>query len=110
MDTLSIHGEFETDEQGKVIVWDANMQALWAFCRAQEGLVSDSYERLTPREREALQLIAEEHTTREIAQLLDVSPKTVETHRGHLMKKLGIHTPAGLTRYAIRRGIVGLDR
>jgi two-component system response regulator NreC len=77
--------------------------------RAQAGEVSDSHGRLTPREREVLQLIAEEHTTREIAQLLDISPKTIETHRSHLMAKLGIHTTAGLTRYAISRGIVDLD-
>jgi len=65
---------------------------------------------LSPREREVLQLIAEERNTREIGTLLNISPKTVETHRSHLMDKLDIHTTAGLTRYAIGRGLVGLDR
>jgi DNA-binding CsgD family transcriptional regulator len=53
-------------------------------------------------------LIAEEHSTREIGALLNISPKTVESHRSHLMHKLDIHTTAGLTRYAIGRGIVDL--
>jgi two-component system response regulator NreC len=77
--------------------------------RAEAGQASDAYQDLTPREREVLQLIAEEHTTKEIAQLLDISPKTVETHRSHLMNKLDIHTTAGLTRYAISHGIVDLN-
>jgi two-component system response regulator NreC len=77
--------------------------------RAQADEAPDSYETLTGREREVLQLIAEEHNTREIGALLNISPKTVETHRSHLMEKLDIHTTAGLTRYAIGRGIVGLN-
>jgi two-component system response regulator NreC len=76
--------------------------------RAEAGHVSDVFQKLTPREREVLQLIAEEHTTKMIAQRLSISPKTVETHRSHLMSKLDIHTTAGLTRYAISRGIVDL--
>jgi DNA-binding NarL/FixJ family response regulator len=60
---------------------------------------------LSAREREVLQLIAEEKSTREIAGILGVSAKTVETHRQHIMKKLGIHTVAGLTKYAIRNGL-----
>jgi DNA-binding NarL/FixJ family response regulator len=61
---------------------------------------------LTPRQREILQLIAEGRSTREIAQRLHVSVKTVETHRAQLMDRLGIHDVAGLTRYAIRIGLV----
>ena len=61
---------------------------------------------LTPREREVLQLIAEGHTTKEIAQELHISFKTAESHRSHLMAKLDIHATAGLVRYAIRRGLV----
>jgi DNA-binding NarL/FixJ family response regulator len=61
---------------------------------------------LTPREREVLQLIAEGHTTKEIAQALGISFKTAESHRSHLMTKLDIHVTAGLVRYAIRRGLV----
>jgi DNA-binding NarL/FixJ family response regulator len=66
-------------------------------------------ETLTPRQREILQLIAEGKSTREIASILDVSVKTVETHRAQLMERLGIHDVAGLVRYAIRTGIVTAD-
>jgi len=61
---------------------------------------------LTPRERQVLQLVAEGRTTKEIAQLLGVGIKTAESHRMHLMGKLGIHDTAGLVRYAIRQGFV----
>lgn len=66
-------------------------------------------EALTPRQRETLQLIAEGRSTKEIAGILDVSVKTVETHRAHLMERLDIHDVAGLVRYAIRSGIVSAD-
>ncbi|MFL5802376.1 MAG: response regulator [Roseiflexaceae bacterium] len=66
-------------------------------------------ERLTPRQREILQLIAAGHTTKEIAQRLDISVKTVEMHRAQLMDRLGIHDIAGLVRYAIRTGLVAPD-
>ena len=64
---------------------------------------------LTRRQREILQLIAEGHSTKEIATILDVSVKTVETHRLRLMDRLGIHDVPGLVRYAIRAGIVSPD-
>jgi two-component system, NarL family, response regulator NreC len=60
---------------------------------------------LTSREREILQLIAEGHTTKEIAWRLELSVKTVESHRIRLMRKLDIHETATLVRYAIRRGL-----
>jgi two-component system, NarL family, response regulator NreC len=60
---------------------------------------------LTPREREILQLIAEGHTNKEIAGMLVLSVKTIENHRTRIMDKLEIHNVAGLTRYAIERGI-----
>ena len=63
-------------------------------------------ERLTPRQREILQLIAEGYTTKAIAQRLGLGVKTVETHRSQMMERLGIHDIAGLVRYAIRMGIV----
>jgi DNA-binding NarL/FixJ family response regulator len=69
----------------------------------------DSYDRLTDREREVLQLIAEGHSTRQIADLLHVSIKTVETHRAHLTAKLDLHSTAELTQYAIRKGVISLD-
>lgn len=61
---------------------------------------------LTAREREVLQLIAEGKTTKEIAQLLSVSAKTAESHRGRIMEKLGIHNTAGLVRYSVRHGVI----
>ena len=64
---------------------------------------------LTIREREVLQLIAEGRTTREIASKLNISVKTVETHRKNIMDKLGLHTVAELTKYAVREGITSLD-
>jgi len=64
---------------------------------------------LSPREREALQLMAEGKTTKEIASILSVSVKTVESHRLRTMNKLNIHSVAGLTRYAVREGLTFLD-
>ena len=69
--------------------------------RAQEGMLDV----LSPREREILQLIAEGHTNKEIAGLLDLAVKTIENHRTRIMDKLEIHNVAGLTRYAIGHGI-----
>lgn len=63
-------------------------------------------ERLTPREREVLQLVAEGKTTKEIAAILKVSVKTADAHRTHLMQKLDIHDIAGLTRCALRLGLI----
>jgi DNA-binding NarL/FixJ family response regulator len=65
-----------------------------------------SIERLTARQREVLQLIAEGGTVKQIAQTLGISAKTVETHRAQIMERLAIHDLAGLVRYAIRAGII----
>ncbi len=70
------------------------------------GSESSSLEQLTPRQREILQLLVEGRTMKEIAKLLYISVKTVETHRAQLMERLGIHDVAGLVRYAIRMGLV----
>jgi len=69
----------------------------------------DSASPLTPKEREVLQLVAEGKSTKEIAAALFVSVKTVDTHRQHIMDKLGLHGIAELTRYAIREGITFLE-
>ncbi|MEM9227954.1 MAG: response regulator transcription factor, partial [Verrucomicrobiota bacterium] len=66
----------------------------------------DSLEELTPRERQVLQLIAESCTSKEIAVKLDISVKTADTHRANLMKELGVHDVAGLTRQALAFGLV----
>jgi len=68
----------------------------------------DPYESLTTREREVLQLIAEGKTNREVAALLALAVKTVDTHRTRLMRKLGIHDQTTLVKYALRKGIVPL--
>jgi DNA-binding NarL/FixJ family response regulator len=74
------------------------------------GAGADGAEVLTSRQREILQLVAEGKSTKEVAQLLDLSAKTVETHRGQIMERLGIHDLAGLVRYAIRTGLVSPDK
>jgi DNA-binding NarL/FixJ family response regulator len=66
-------------------------------------------ERLTPREREVLQLVAEGRTNREIAHELSISVKTVEHHRANLMGKLELYSAAELTQYAIRTGVIEVD-
>jgi DNA-binding NarL/FixJ family response regulator len=66
-------------------------------------------DQITPRQREILQLIAEGKSTKDIAELLYISTKTVETHRTQLMDRLDIHDIAGLVRYAIRIGLVVLE-
>ena len=65
---------------------------------------------LTGRQREILQLIAEGGSTKEIARKLNVSVKTVETHRAQLMERLDIHDVAGLVRFAVRHGLVGTEK
>jgi DNA-binding NarL/FixJ family response regulator len=70
---------------------------------------SSSFERLTPREREVLQLVSEGYTNNAIAQALKVSVKTVEKHRANLMSKLNVHDLAGLVRVALKHGLTFLD-
>lgn len=71
----------------------------------QRGL-EDSYELLTPRERELLQLLAEGNSIKDIATLLNLSAYTVETHRSNIMQKLNLHGMAELILYAVRKGII----
>lgn len=69
----------------------------------------DPYETLTTRERAVLQLVAEGNTNADIAARLEISERTVESHRANLMRKLDLHTQADLIRYALKRGIVPLE-
>jgi two-component system response regulator NreC len=71
----------------------------------QKGAV-DSYDLLTTREREILQLLAEGKANKEVATTLNISPYTVETHRSHILQKLNLHNPAELVLYAVRKGII----
>jgi two-component system response regulator NreC len=73
---------------------------------AKAGKSRDVSEQLTGREREILKLLAEGHSTHEIAQLLVISPKTVERHKTNLMAKLDIHNRLDLFKYALRKGII----
>ena len=78
---------------------------------AQQTLIRDFLERgeqpeLTPREEEVVKLIAEAHTNREIAEILHLSEKTVESHRANVLQKLGMRDRVELVRYAIRRGLI----
>ncbi len=72
----------------------------------QQKGAQDSYELLTGREREILQLLAEGKTNKEVAAMLNLSLYTVETHRGNILQKLGLHSPAELVLYAVRKGII----
>jgi DNA-binding NarL/FixJ family response regulator len=81
-----------------------------AYKRVEEGAEISAFSLLTAREREVLQLIAEGHSTPEIAERLGLSTKTIGTYREHLMEKLDIHSVAGLTKYAIREGLTSTTR
>ena len=72
----------------------------------QDREIEDSYELLTTREREVLQLIAEGRSNKEIAHMLNLSLYTVESHRGNLMEKLNLHTVPELILYAVRKGVI----
>ncbi|MDP2138280.1 MAG: response regulator transcription factor [Candidatus Didemnitutus sp.] len=74
--------------------------------RGQDGVTRSERNRLTQRESEVLQLVAEGHANKQIAVTLGISIKTVEKHRQHLMDKLNIHDTAGLTRHAISAGVI----
>ena len=68
--------------------------------------VDDSYELLSTREREIFQLLAEGHSNKEISTMLNLSPHTVETHRGNIFEKLNLHSLPELILYAVRKGVI----
>ena len=72
----------------------------------QDKDIEDSYELLTPREREVLQLVAEGKSNKEIANLLNLSLYTVETHRSNILGKLNLHSVPELILYAVRKGVI----
>jgi DNA-binding NarL/FixJ family response regulator len=71
--------------------------------------VSPQFVELTPRQREVLKMIAKGYSTKDIARTLEISAKTVETHRAQLMERLQIFDVAGLVRFAIRTGLIKID-
>jgi len=84
-------------------------RAIEAYLRKAEPATLDPYETLTLREREVLHLAAEGHTNAEIAEHLSISPRTAETHRANMMRKLDLRTQTDLIRYALRRGILPME-
>ena len=94
--------------QGKSFFSPTVAAVLLDECRralARRG-VTDRYDTLSDREREVLQLMAEGHSNKSIAEILGVSVTTVETHRGHVLEKLDLHSVADVVLYAVRRGII----
>jgi two-component system, NarL family, response regulator NreC len=77
--------------------------------RAHDFTPREPFDELTAREREVLQLVAEGQTNAEIADRLCISPRTVEIHRAHVMRKLSLKTSSDLIRFAIRKGLIPLD-
>ena len=74
--------------------------------RISDRGLDDRLDRLSPREREVFQLVAEGHTNRQMAEMLGVRPSTIETHRAHILEKLGLHGTAELVRFALQRGVI----
>ena len=99
LDAVSKHRHFFSSAISEVLLEDYMRQL------NQKG-VRDSYDLLTDREKEILQLIAEGKTNKEVAGLINISPLTVETHRANLMQKLGLHSTADIVLYAVRKRII----
>ena len=94
-------------DRGEIYLSPAVSKHLVDFIqRSGDGI--SPLEKLTPRQRQILQLLAEGHSNQEIAQRLTISAKTVKAHRMQLMERLDIYDTAGLVRFAIRSGMVGL--
>ncbi|MFQ5595270.1 MAG: response regulator [Anaerolineae bacterium] len=92
--------------RGDLYVHPAMTRALLGDLRRTRSSEEDPVEPLTPRETEVLQLIAQGHTNRQIAETLTISVRTVETHRANLMDKLGLRSRVELVRYARERGLL----
>jgi len=75
----------------------------------ERKITDDGYNTLTPREQQVMRLLAEGHSTKQIAENLFISPKTVENHRSNIMSKLEVHTIMELVRYAARLGLIDVD-
>jgi len=84
-------------------------RAIQAYINTGKDTLLDPYDALTSREREVLHLAAEGHSNSEIASRLSISPRTAETHRANLMRKLDLRSQTELVRYALRGGILPID-
>jgi DNA-binding NarL/FixJ family response regulator len=98
VEALQRHGTFFTSKVASLV--------LEGYLNPHRSSEPSRRNRLTPREREVVQLLAEGKTSKEIAVALNLSVKTTETHRTNIMRKLDVHSVAGLTIYAVRNGIV----
>jgi DNA-binding NarL/FixJ family response regulator len=94
---------------GKTYLSPAIAHIVVEGCVGRAAPAEAAFSVLTPREREVLQLLAEGRSTKQIALHLGLSAKTIETHRMQIMKKLDIHSIAGLTKFAIQEGLVALS-
>ena len=92
---------------GRLYVSPGASKAIVDACATETANDADGMP-LTPRERQVLQLVGEGRSTKQIAEMLHISVKTAEFHRGRLMKKLNVHDTANLVRYAIREGWIAL--
>jgi DNA-binding NarL/FixJ family response regulator len=96
--------------RGQIFLSPAISRHIMEIYLNRSAAKSSVLDQLTPRQREILQLIAEGHSSKQIAQMLDTSVKTIESHRASLMERLDIHDIAGLVRYAVRNGLVSSDK
>jgi DNA-binding NarL/FixJ family response regulator len=100
METVRQHKLFFTSRVSEVVLSGYLGRA------AAEAPADAPFSRLSPRELQIVQLVAESKANKEVANILDISVKTVESHRAHIMEKLGLHSVTELVRYAIRNHIV----
>jgi DNA-binding NarL/FixJ family response regulator len=101
VECLANHKPFFTARATEVMISDFNK-----LTPKEDALEESARDQLTPREREIIQLIAEGKRSKQIGASLCISPKTAETHRANLMRKLGLHTTPELVRYAMRNQII----
>ena len=99
LEAVSNHRHFFSSAISEVLLLDYIRQL-------KHKHVEDSYDLLTEREKEVLQLIAEGKTNKDVASLLNLSPQTIESHRANLMQKLGLHSTADIILYAVRKRII----
>lgn len=104
-----IHAVREVRKGHRYLSAPLSDRAIEVYEQMTKAGTMDKYETLTTREREVLHLSAEGRTNSEIAERLGISVRTAETHRSNVMHKLGVHTQADLTRYAIKRGIISME-
>jgi two-component system response regulator NreC len=105
---LDLIGAIRAVTEGKAFFSPAISRVLVEECvrELQQKGVEDSYELLTSREREILQLLGEGKSNKDVANMLTLSPYTVETHRSNLMEKLNLHSVPELILYAVRKGVI----